>query len=437
MRLTLKLIALLVVMAAIVLPRGTAHDRVLLLVLEGARSDAVRELARAGHLPTLEKVIAGGVGGDITAAGETMSADQLLARMVSVASADAGRAEPRIPLWKLLAHQARPFVLSGVPGVEVEENGSAISLPGPDPASGFIGMNTGLVVNRRTIERNAAAWPYGVVAAELREGVAALTSPGGVQWVRWQDPSGADARVGAFAVYALDDDTVYLSPVYTRVVDGTAMPGIPPGLLYVGDDPTRVIVSSRVAEYLPRHAADLADARALAAIAIAETRPWDLLIHVDRRIAITEAGAAPAPGGNRAGADEEERPVALVDAYKAVDAMVARWLEIAGARTAVLVIGLAEQPIAHGEPIGWFAVASVVGDLGSWGPVSADDLGATLSYLLSFGNGAGRAPLGAIAARFPLRSRFNIRSFVDDRSAVSLSANAATLQDFLNKLPAE
>lgn len=438
MRLTLKLIALLAVMAAVVLPRGTAHDRVLVLVLEGARGDVVRSLARAGHLPTLESVIAGGVGGDIVGVAEESSADQLLSRVVSVpAAADPGRAEPRAPLWHFLSRQVRPFVLSGVPDVEVDVSGGGIALPGPNAATGFIGMNAGLVVNRRTLERDSVAWPYSVVSADLRVAAAAVSSAGGVEWVRWQDSSGGDERVGAFAVYRLDDDTVYLSPVYTRIVDGSAMPGMPAGTLYVGDDPTRVVLSSRVAEYLPRHATDLAEARSSAAIAIAESRPWEMLVHVDRRIAITETatGARPARADGAAGADEDP-PAVLMDAYKAVDSMVARWLEVAGARTAVLVIGLTEQPRTRGEPVGWFAVASVVGDLGSWGPVTADDLGATLAYLLSIDAGAGRAPLAAISARFPLRSRFSIRSFLDDRATVSVPADAQSLQDLLESLSA-
>ncbi|HET9061825.1 MAG TPA: hypothetical protein VFO62_00920, partial [Candidatus Binatia bacterium] len=80
---------------------------------------------------------------------------------------------------------------------------------------------------------------------------------------------------------------------------------------------------------------------------------------------------------------------------------------------------------------------SVVGDLGSWGPVTADDLGATLAYLLSIDAGAGRAPLAAISARFPLRSRFSLRSFLDDRATVSVQADAKSLQDLLKSLPAE
>lgn len=439
MRLTLKLIALLAVMAAVVLPRGTAHDRVLVLVLEGARGDVVRSLARAGHVPTLESVIAGGVGGDIIGVAEESSADQLLARVVSVpATADPGRAEPRARLWDFLSRQVRPFVLSGVPGVEVDISGDGIALPGPNAATGFIGMNAGLVVNQRTLERAAVAWPYSVVAADLRVAAAAVSSAGGVEWVRWHDSAGGDERVGAFAVYRLDDDTVYLSPVYTRVVDETAMPGLPPaGTLYVGDDPTRVVLSSRVAEYLPRHAADLAESRSSVAIAIAESRPWEMLVHVDRRIAITETATGPRPARAdvAAGADEDP-PAALMDAYKAVDSMVARWLEVAGARTAVLVIGLTEQPRARGEPVGWFAVASVVGDLGSWGPVTADDLGATLAYLLSIDAGPGRAALAAISARFPLRSRFSLRAFLDDRATVSVQADAQALQDLLKSLPA-
>lgn len=439
MRFTLKLIALLAVMAAVVLPRGTAHDRVLVLVLEGARGDVVRSLARAGHLPTLESVIAGGVGGDIIGVAEESPADQLLARVVSVpAAADPGRAEPRAPLWDFLSRQVRPFVLSGVPGVEVDVSGGGIALPGPNAATGFIGMNAGLVVNRRTLERDAVAWPYSVVSADLRVAAAAVFSAGGVEWVRWRDSAGGDERVGAFAVYRLDDDAVYLSPVYTRIVDDTAMPGMPAGTLYVGDEPTRVVLSSRAAEYLPRHAADLAEARLSAAIAIAESRPWEMLVHVDRRIAITETatGARPTRGDVAVAADEDP-PAALMEAYKAVDSMVARWLEVAGARTAVLVIGLTEQPRARGEPVGWFAVASVVGDLGSWGPVTADDLGATLAYLLSIDAGAGRAPLAAISARFPLRSRFSLRSFLDDRATVSVQADAKSLQDLLKSLPAE
>jgi hypothetical protein len=439
MKLTLKLIALLAVTAAIVLPRGTAHDRVLLLVLEGARGDVVRALARAGHLPTLESVIAGGVGGDISGVAETSSADQLLSRILSVpVTGDPGRTERRTPLWELLSRQMRPFVLSGVPGVDADVTGGGISLPGPDAATGFIGINAGLVVNRRTIERDAVTWPYATVAADLRSAAAAATSGGGAEWVRWRDSSGSDSRVGAFAVYRLDDETVYLSPVYTRIVDDVTMPGLLAGTLYVGDDPTRVVLSSRVAEYLPRHATELAEARAATAMAITDARPWELLVHVDRRIAIIEAAVARRTGHEEAAsATDEGPPAVLLDAYKAVDSMVARWLELAGARTAVLVIGLTEQPPVRGEPVGWFAVASVVGDLGSWGPVTADDLGGTLAYLLSFDAGAGRTPLSAIAARFPLRSRFQVRSFLDGRAVASVPADARALQDLLKSDAAE
>jgi len=432
MKLTVKLVALLLVMAAVVLPRGTAHDRVLLLVLEGARGDVVRELARAGYLPTLEKIIAGGVGGDIVATGETSSADRLLERILSVPGAgDTDRLTPYRPLWLPLSRQARPFVLSGVPHVEFGEPGNSILLPGPNPPDGFVGMNAGLVVNRRTIERNATAWPYSIVSAPLREAAATATRDGDVQWVRWQDPSGTDPRRGAFAVYALDDDALYLSPIYTRIVDEAVASSIPPGLLYVGDDPTRVVLSSRVADYLPRHAADLADARALAAIATADSRRWELLVHVDRRVALTEVGSGPRPAPGRGPEPTEEPPAELAEAYKAVDAMIARWLDTAGPRSAVLVVGLAEQPRAQGEPVGWFAVASVVGALGSWGPVTIEDLSATLSYLLSFRAAAGHAPLPAIAARFPLRSRFDVRSYVEDGDVVRVEASAKALQGLL------
>jgi hypothetical protein len=160
------------------------------------------------------------------------------------------------------------------------------------------------------------------------------------------------------------------------------------------------------------------------------------LVHVDRRIAITDAALA--IGGDRPVAtgsgSEQELPDSLVDAYTAIDAMVARWLEIAGARTAVVVVGITEPPRVRGEPSGWFAVASVVGDLGSWGPVTADDLSATLSYLLSFDAGAERAPLAAVSARFPLRSRFNIASFVGRRSNASVPADGRALQDLLKTL---
>ena len=440
MRLTLKLIAVLVVMAAIALPRGTAHDRVMVLVLEGAHGDVVRRLARAGHLPTLEKVIAGGVGGDIVGAADTIASDELLERIVSVASSDeGGQGQVRSPLWELLSRQARPFFLSSVPGVDLDNSAGAISLPGPNTAAGFIGPNTGLVVNSRTIERNAVTWPYSTVSAGLRSAAAAALSARAVQWVQWRDASNMDPRSGVFAVYALDDDTVYLTPVYTRVVDDAAVPGVRAGHLYIGDDPTRVVVSSRTAEFLPRHAADLADARTEVATTLAESRAWDLLVHVDRRIAITEAALATGTERHAASepAGEEELPGTLVDAYADVDTMVARWLEIAGARTAVLVIGITEPPRVRGEPSGWFAVASVVGDLGSWGPVTADDLSATLSYLLSFDAGAEHAPLAAVSARFPLRSRFNFASFVGRRSGVSVPADARALQDLIKTLADE
>jgi len=439
MRFSFKLLAWIAVVAALLLPRGTAHDRVMLLVLEGARGDLVRALARAGHIPTLESIIAGGVGGDITGVAEALTADQLLARILSTPSA-AGRgpAEPGSPLWKLLSRQVRPFLLSAVPGVDADTSGGGISLPGPDVANGFIGMNAGFVANRRAIERGTVPWPYSVMSAELRRAAAAASSGSAAQWIDWRDASGEDARTGAFAVYPLDDEVVYLSPVYTRIVDDAAMAGFPPDTLYVGDDPTRIVLSSRVEEYLSRHAADLAEARAAVAVTIAETRPWELLVHVDRRLALTEAGVGPrrVPGG-RASTDDESPPAALVEAYKQVDAMVARWLDVAGARTAVLILGLTEQPKERGGPNGWFAVASVVGDLGSWGPVTADDLNTTLAYLLSFDAGAGRVPLAAIASRFPLRSRFRVRSLVDDRPATSVRAGGQALRDLIGKLPAE
>lgn len=439
MRLGLKLVAWIAVVAALVLPRGTVHDRVMLLVLEGARGDTVRALARAGHLPVLERVIAGGVGGEITGVAEALTADQLLERILSAPSTTGpGPAEPRKPLWKLLSRQVRPFLLSAVPGVDADTSGGGISLPGPDVVNGFVGMNSGLVVNRRAIENASVRWPYSSVAAELRRAAAAASSEGAVQWVDWRDASGNDGRTGTFAVYPLDDEALYLSPVYTRILDPTAIAGLPAGTPYVGDDPTRVVLSSRGEEHLPRHAAELAEARAAAAMAIAETRPWELLVHVDRRLALTEAGAGFGGGsGSGVHAEDPVSPAAIVEAYKQVDAMVARWFDVAGARTAVLILGLTDQPRERGEPNGWFAVASVTGDLASWGPVTADDLSTTLAYLLSFDAGAGRAPLAAIVSRFPLRSRFRVRSFVDERAAASVQATAQALRDLLDKLPPE
>lgn len=423
MKLFLRLCALVVIALSPFLSRGTAHDRVLLIVLEGARLREVRQLARAGHLPALEGLIAGGVGGEIVGAAEVKSADAIIRSLLAPEGSGAVAGRERATLWSLLARQERPFVLIGAPGTEFRDEPRALVLAGPDAGRGFVGISTGTVVSRRSIERGQVPWPYSNVGESVAQAARETGDAGETDWIGWSEEAGSAEARGSFKAYALDGDTLWLSPVYLRTRE-VSVPGTG-RVLYVADDPSAVRTSSRAREYLPAHLQRVAGERAAVARTMMAARDWDLMVYVDRRMGVLHEKT-----------DGEDIPSEAQQAYRELDPVVGTLLESAGPRTAGLVVGITGEPKEEGQPLGWFAVSGVVGDLSSWGTVSVEDLAATVSYLLSFDLGPGHPAVPAVATRFPLRARVRIRpGGVGEEAGSPMPAVARSLQVLSRESP--
>jgi hypothetical protein len=383
------------------------HDRVLLVVLEGASLDDIRPLARAGRLPVLESVLAAGVGGEVRSSRESASAEAVLRVITSPTRTETGPVTADPPaFWQYLDEWARPYAVIGFPGTEFRMDDVGLVAAGPNPGRGFVGSSTGVVLGRRAIERGPLPWPYSDERKRLQD-IASTMQPGTEsEWVEWQETGGESARVGLLKAYRLDDETFYVTPIYLRYSSaGDLAP-----TTYVADDPSEVHTTSRATEYLPRHARTLADARAALALRVLTEREWDLFVYVDRRLAFVR-NAHP-------GDEDDVIPSTLTEAYEELDELLGRALTDVGDRTVALLVGLSDTHRRNAGPLGWYAVAHVNGDLGSWGPASAEDLSSTLAYLLSIEPAPGQAAISAVTTRFPLRTRFALRrSFAVGSSA--------------------
>jgi hypothetical protein len=409
------------------------HEKLVVLVTEGARLDFVRSISNANDTPFWTAVATSSLTGELVASGDVRSFDSVVAKIVGHESASMTlTGDGGTPLWSVLARSARASIIVGVMGTDSSQtNGAAIVLPGPNPAKGFLGSNLGLTTNIDRLARGDAPWPYSVAAAELTAARAEVSIGGTSSWVELSAPdeSSRRSRSGLARVYALDEETVYVTPVYTRYAAPTVSNSEP----YVADDPSVVVVSSRAEEVLPRHASDLARTRVALATELAAERRWDLLVYVDRQIAISdgiERGSSRDPVAQHSVVSPTAS--SAKEAYIDVDRSMSDILAVAGASAVVLVVGVHDEP-TQAEVVGWYAIASPIvaaAPLRS----TVDELGATIEYLLALPHRRGAAPLSSIAAAFPTRRLGDPQSPAPlAKDFVPLSA--ATLRNLSDRSP--
>lgn len=393
----LRILAPCVLLVALLTLSRASHEKLMIVVLEGARAEAIRQLAPMKAIPSLAALIASGVHGELVASDAALSADDVTRGVLGVSIDD-----PSSTVWAALARGSRPYSLVGVAGTKAGHHDGGVVLPGPDPTDGFIGSNLGVVMNRKLIERGAAPWPYSLVTSPLEDATEALGASDRTAWIEVSGPGAAD-REGIARVYALDEDTVYLSPVYTRYVREADDESEP----YVADDPSTLRVSSRAREYLPRHVSELASARFAAAAAVARSVPWELFVYVDRQLALAEAmeeevrvgtGEIHDPGrGDRAPSSD------LAQVYAEVDSRLSQLAAAAGPRGVVLVVGI-DASSRTMSTVGWFGVVARSASA-EWLRTSVDDLAATIRYLLGLPHAETTCPIPEVAAAYPTRRR--------------------------------
>ncbi len=436
MKILLRVVAPSLVALAFAMLARAPHEKLVVLITDGARLDFVRSLSNANDTPFWAAVATSTLTGELVASGDVRSFDSVVARIVgheSVSMTLTG--DGGTPLWSVLARSARASIIVGVVGTDSSQtNGSAIVLPGPNPAKGFLGSNLGLTTSIDRLARGDAPWPYSVAAAELTAARSEVSIGGASSWVELSAPdkTSRHPRSGLVRVYALDEEAVYVTPVYTRYTAPSGSTAEP----YVADDPSVVVVSSRANEVLPRHASDLARTRVELASELAAERRWDLLVYVDRRIAISD-GIERASSRDPAAQHSVVSPTASsailgAAAYMDVDRSMSDILEVAGPSAVVLVVGVHDEP-TQAEVVGWYAIASsttVAAPLRS----TVDELGATIEYLLALPHRRRATPLSSIAAAFPTRRLGDAQSPAPTAND-SVPLSAATLRNLSDRFP--
>ena len=411
MRKLLRMLAPCVVIIALTMLTRTKHENLVLVVLEGARVDDVRALSPSGRIPFLTAAVSSGVGGNLFASRAISGVDGVAGALTGSTDDGAGGG-----IWVELANRSRRFLLVGVAGTEASDDRGAVVLPGPDPAGGFIGSNLGAVVNLKTFERGTLPWPYSVERLRIKQAVDEVEASGASPWL--EIAAGEGPRRGMLRAYQLDDDTVYLSPVYTRFVKAGDRDGDP----YVADDPSAVDVSSRLREYLPRHESDLADARVEFAAATLKALPPELVVYVDRTIELARVALVEPTAGKGASA-QAPSAIAAENQYVEVDRRIRRLAELAGPKAVVLVVG-AHAPLAADNAVGWFSIAAPDGG-GEWASASIDELAATIRYLLSLPASLATRAVPAIVATYPTRrAGVTAAAVADPRAIVPLSTTS-------------
>ena len=413
----LRILAPCVLLVALLTLSRTPHERLMVLVLEGARADVIRGLASTKTVPSLTALISSGVRGELVPSRAAQSANDVTGGVLGASLDDASST-----VWTALARDSRPYLLVGVAGARGGNLRGSVVLPGPDPAEGFIGSNVGVIMNRKLIERGAAAWPYSLATSPLQAATGNLGANDRTPWIAVSTLGDAGYQ-GIVRAYALDEDTLYLSPVYTRYVRGDDTEAEP----YIADDPSTLIVSSRAREYLPRHVSELASARFAAAVAVAQRTPWELFVYVDRHLALAEAieaGARLGPGEVHEDGRANQTPSSdVADVYAQVDSRVSQLTTAAGPRGVILVVGV-DAPSKTTDTVGWFA--AIAPDASpEWLRSNVDDLAATIRYLLGLPHSPTTHPIEAITAAYPTRRRrVAVASAQRSRAVVPLTSTA-------------
>jgi len=418
----------LVVLAFAILARSP-HEKLVVLFLEGAQLDIARKVSAENDSPFFAAVAASTVAGELVASGDVRSLDSVVARIVGSASDGVVQTgASSTPIWSALERAARASIIVGVSGTErAETNGTAIVLPGPDSALGFLGSNLGWTTNVDRLSRGDVPWPYSIDATRLVAARAEISVGEATPWIELSVPveNSRDSKRGLVRVYALDEDAVYVTPVYTRYRAGTASTPEP----YVADDPSLVVLSSRAGEYLPRHASDLARNRVARATELATERRWDLLVYVDRRIAISakieRAGSSTPSEQDDVATSMGSSASLTTTAYLDVDRSMTEMLEVAGPSAVVLVVGIHDAP-TRGDVVGWYAVASSTANA-THSRSTVDELGATLEYLLALPRARSAEPISSITSSYPTR-RLVDSPAPSSPASESVPLSAATLR---------
>lgn len=379
----------LVVLA--LLPRGIArHERVLVIALDGVRLDEIEVGVRNGSMPYFAGLLESGLLRPLDARGLDGSSYWRTVFAGAPGDPRAAAGDPRF--WDVLAVD-NALVLVHVPDTRPEDYPGAIVLPGADAAGGFVGDNVGTLANYQRLSRADLDWPYAAAAARVAESMEALEPGDGSEWIEVVQPGG-DGRMGRFRLHRLDENVVYLSPVYrtheptTTVIDGAE---------YVADDPSWATTSSRMADYYFRHVDELAGGRGAAAATLAG-REWRLMVYFDSTLVSVRYAASEI--GRRDG------DIALESAYKALDERTAEIVAAAGPATAMVVVGAYAERRAPGDevqselPEGFFLLTPGAGrDDGPAEPVASVE--ATLRYLAGLPPSPFRnEPIRAVRARF-------------------------------------
>jgi hypothetical protein len=189
-------------------------------------------------------------------------------------------------------------------------------------------------------------------------------------------------------MYRLDEDFVYLSPVYVRTLDPGLGKDQPRGdALYVADDPTATAMSDRMVKAIAGHVNDLARSRANVAVSLLVEQP-DVLIYADTAIRVLSEIQSN---------DQMQMETLLREAYAALDQRLASVVRAAGPDTTVVTIGLEPEESRASDPaaaVGWVAASASLRGLHSSQEVEVAALGRALAYLfeVSTGSSCARSP---------------------------------------------
>jgi len=370
-----------VLVAFALLPRGVArHERVLVVGLEGASLELIDRLAAEGALPELQRVLASGVLTRISGAG---SSDRRGFWDTALGGVEPGLAPTggASHVWNAVTGGGAEAVVVNFPGVEAGEQEHLTVLPGADEADGFIGDSIGSTVRLDRLQKQNVGWPYTTAATEIAEWAHMLSSGESSSWIGVRQLA-PDDRHGVFRLYALDDETAYVSPVYRRTVDvgddASAEPRI-----YVADDPAWALPARRIREYFARHAGDLAGDRGEAAFELA-AGDWQLMVYMET---LLQAGHY-VYARERDSDDEDGQAVddagLLRSLYVGVDARIGELIEASGPETVVVIVG--NEPVTgheagEGPPSGWIVVAGAPGERAT-STSDVRQVAPTLRYLL-------------------------------------------------------
>ncbi len=430
MRLLIRIAAAVLVVAAL-LPRGVArHDRVLVFAIDGIRRDYAQMLIDAGDMPVLADILDHALHG--TLLGDHSGSGAQRWRRVLAAGSD----QEASYVWERVAELGRRGVAVAVPGSDYRSADGLLVLAGADAAHGFVGSNIGSVINAASAAVSGLEWPYAVASSRIGDTTAALARGQRSDWIS-VDQSAPDGREGVLRAYMLDDETTYLTPIYTRsrpVSDWVRGDSAIAGDRYVPDEPIWAVSSSRVEEYLYWHVRDLSKTRALTAAELAGGE-WRLFVYVETLL--DSVGRLLVEGRPEA-VSAAGIPQSLREAYAEVDRRIALLSSAAGSDSLVVVIGLDPAPSAptatprsrsrsQASPVGFYALATEGG--GETRPAALEQVAPTLLYLsgLALSGETLASPLSGVVSRYWQRG-LQRALLESSASAELLPLNAATLR---------